>query len=209
MRRGGAKRNAMKKVLLPLPARPCLSRAPAHTRKRLLTPRLFPCSLLGGEGTTTLPGTLPPDAFFSKHAHSTLRTAAHASHERTSSSASSYTHHHAAGAAESTTSPAKWRYVADAHGLEIVKKIRQGKVELRDHTIFLCGIKANIRLARFVKLKAIKDAKKPGKAPTAIPAISGLKRLRGRHRGGAGERGGGERVHRRGRGQRRGREGKG
>ncbi|ETW75089.1 hypothetical protein HETIRDRAFT_149314, partial [Heterobasidion irregulare TC 32-1] len=55
-------------LVLPLPARPCLSRAPAHTRKRLLAPRLFPCSLLGGEGTTTLPGTLPPDALFSKHA---------------------------------------------------------------------------------------------------------------------------------------------
>ncbi|ETW82357.1 hypothetical protein HETIRDRAFT_315539 [Heterobasidion irregulare TC 32-1] len=149
MRRGGAKRNAIKKVLLPLPARPCLSCAPAHTRKRLLTPHLFPCSLLGGEGTTTLPGTLPPDAFFSKHAHSTLRTAAHASHERTLSSASGYAHHHVAGAARSTTSPAKQRYVTDAHGLEIVKKIRQGEVELRDRTIVLCGIKANVRPARF------------------------------------------------------------
>ncbi|ETW77656.1 hypothetical protein HETIRDRAFT_326832 [Heterobasidion irregulare TC 32-1] len=153
-------------LVLPFPAQPCLSRAPAHTRKRLLTPRLFPCSLLGGEDMTTLPGTQPPDAFFSKHARSTLRTAAHASHERTSSSASSYTHHHAAGAAESTTSPAKWRYVADAHGLLIAKKIRQGEVELRDRTIVLCGIKANVRPARFAKLKAIKDAKKQARPPT-------------------------------------------
>ncbi|ETW77673.1 hypothetical protein HETIRDRAFT_325571 [Heterobasidion irregulare TC 32-1] len=196
-------------LVLPLPARPCLSRAPAHTRKRLLTPRLFPCSLLGGEDTTTLSGTLPPDAFFSGHAHSTLRTAAHASHERTLSSASGYAHHHVAGTAKSTTSPTKQRYVADAHGLEIVKKIRQGEVELRDRTIVLCDIKVNVRPARFAKLRAITDAKKPGKAPTAIPAVSGLKRLRGRHRGGAGERGGGERGRRRGRGQRRGREGKG
>ncbi|ETW78506.1 hypothetical protein HETIRDRAFT_453169 [Heterobasidion irregulare TC 32-1] len=195
--------------VLPLPARPCLSRAPAHTRKRLLAPRLFPCSFLGGEGTTTLPGTLPPDALFSKYAHSMLRTAAHASHERTLSSASGYAHHHMAGTAKSTTSPTKQRYVADAHGLEIAKKIRQGEVELRDRTIVLCDIKANVRPARFAKLRAITDAKKPGKAPTAIPAVSGLKRLRGRHRGGAGERGGGERGRRRGRGQRRGREGKG
>ncbi|ETW76983.1 hypothetical protein HETIRDRAFT_454417 [Heterobasidion irregulare TC 32-1] len=159
-------------LILPLPAQPCLSRAPAHTRKRLLTPHLFPCSLLGGEGTTTLPGALPPDALFSKHAHSTLRTAAHASHERTPSSPSGYAHHHAAGAVESTTSPAKQRYVADAHGLEIVKKIRQGEVELRDRTIVLCDIKANVDPARFAKRRAITDAKKPGKAPTAIPAVS-------------------------------------
>ena len=163
-------------LVLPLPAQPCLSRAPAHTRKRLLTPRLFPCSLLGGEGTTTLPGTPPPDAFFSKHARSTLCTAAHALHERTPSSASGYAHHHAAGAAESTTSPAKRRYVAEAHGLEIVKKIRQGEVDLRDRTVVLCGIKSNVCPARFAKLKAIKDAKKPGKAPTAIPAVSGSPR---------------------------------
>ncbi|ETW79385.1 hypothetical protein HETIRDRAFT_453811 [Heterobasidion irregulare TC 32-1] len=117
-------------------------------------------------------------------------TAAHASHERTLSSASGYAHHHVAGTAKSTTSPTKQRYVADAHGLEIVKKIQQDEVELRDRTIVLCDIKANVRPARFAKLRAIKDAKKLGKAPTAIPAVSGLKRLRGRHRGGAGERGG-------------------
>ena len=162
-------------LLPPLPAQPSLSRAPPHLRKRLLTLRLFPCSLLGGEGTTTPPGTPPPDAF-SKHARWTLDAAAYASHELTPSSASGYAHHHAAGAAESTTSPAKRRYVADAHGLEIVKKIRQGEVDLRDRTVVLCGIKSNVCPARFAKLKAIKDAKKPGKAPTAIPAVSGSPR---------------------------------
>ena len=114
-------------------------------RKRLLTPRLLPCSLLGGEGTTTPPGTPPPDGFFSKHARSTLRTAAHAPHGRTPSAAAGYAHHHAA--AGSTASPAKRRYVADAHDLEIVKKIRQGEVELRDRTTILRGIKANVRPA--------------------------------------------------------------
>ncbi|ETW75624.1 hypothetical protein HETIRDRAFT_450291 [Heterobasidion irregulare TC 32-1] len=118
--------------------------------------------------------------------------AAHASHERTLSSASGYAHHHVAGAAKSTTSPAKQRYIADMHGLEIVKKIRQGEVGLRDCTIVLCDIKANVHPARFAKLRAIKDAKKPGKAPTAIPAVSGLKRLRSQHRSGAGERGSAE-----------------
>lgn len=45
---------------------------------------------------------------------------------------------------EATASPTKRRYVADAHDLEVVKKIRQNEVELQDRNSVLRGIKPNV-----------------------------------------------------------------
>jgi len=44
-----------------------------------------------------------------------------------------------------TTTPLKRRYVADVHGVEVVNKIKQNSVELRDWNTVLCGAKANVR----------------------------------------------------------------
>ena len=43
-----------------------------------------------------------------------------------------------------TASPPKRRYVPDATDVEVVKKIRQGEVELRDRNTVLRGIKNNV-----------------------------------------------------------------
>ena len=44
-----------------------------------------------------------------------------------------------------TTTPLKRRYVADSHDMEVVKKIEQNEVELRDRNTLLLGTKANVR----------------------------------------------------------------
>ncbi len=44
----------------------------------------------------------------------------------------------------STTSPSKRRYVADMQDAEMVKRIRQSEVELRDRNTVLRGIKPNV-----------------------------------------------------------------
>jgi parafibromin len=44
-----------------------------------------------------------------------------------------------------TSSPSKRRYVADTQDVEVVKKIRQNEVELRDRNSVLRGIKPNVR----------------------------------------------------------------
>ncbi|KAI0062129.1 RNA polymerase II accessory factor [Artomyces pyxidatus] len=65
----------------------------------------------------------------------------------------------------------KRRYVPDAADVEAVKKIKQGEVELRDRTTVLRGVKPNnfssIRAVYTAKLKALRDAKKPGAAAAA------------------------------------------
>jgi parafibromin len=48
------------------------------------------------------------------------------------------------GDAGLTTSPSKRRYVPDATDVEVVKKTRQGEVELRDRNTVLRGIKNNV-----------------------------------------------------------------
>ena len=48
------------------------------------------------------------------------------------------------GDAATTTSPSKRRYVPDAADIEVVKKICQGEVELRDHNTVLRGVKNNV-----------------------------------------------------------------
>jgi hypothetical protein len=48
------------------------------------------------------------------------------------------------GLAEATTSPSKRRYLADAEDVEVVKKIKQNEVELRDRNTVLRGTKTNV-----------------------------------------------------------------
>ncbi|KAI0294655.1 RNA polymerase II accessory factor [Multifurca ochricompacta] len=74
-----------------------------------------------------------------------------------------------------TTSPSKRRYVPDPADMEVVKKIRQGEIELRDHNTVLRGIKNNnfssVRSAFVAKLKTLKGA---GKTGTAVPGAAPL-----------------------------------
>ncbi|GLB35615.1 putative RNA polymerase II-associated protein [Lyophyllum shimeji] len=74
--------------------------------------------------------------------------------------------------AELTTTPTKRRYVADTHDVEVVKKIRQSEVELRDRNTVLRGIKPNnfasIRTVYAEKLKKLKEASRPGAIPTSV-----------------------------------------
>ncbi|KAG6868084.1 hypothetical protein C0993_007761 [Termitomyces sp. T159_Od127] len=73
-----------------------------------------------------------------------------------------------------TSSPSKRRYIADALDVEVVKKIRQSEVELRDRNTVLRGIKPNnfssIRTVYAEKLKKMKEASKNGN--TAPPVMS-------------------------------------
>ena len=41
--------------------------------------------------------------------------------------------------------PLKRRYVADVHDVEVVKKIKQNEVKLRDRNTVLSGTKINVR----------------------------------------------------------------
>ncbi|KAH9483530.1 Cell division control protein 73 [Psilocybe cubensis] len=78
----------------------------------------------------------------------------------------------ARNAEAATSSPAKRRYVADSHDLEVVKKIKQNESELRDRTTVLRGTKANnfsaVRLSYVEKLKKLKEASRSG--TSSIPA---------------------------------------
>ncbi|RDB19338.1 Cell division control protein 73 [Hypsizygus marmoreus] len=74
-----------------------------------------------------------------------------------------------------TSSPAKRRYVADPQDVEIVKKIRQNEIELRDRTTVLRGVKPNnfssIRTVYAEKLKKMREASKSGAPPpSAVPS---------------------------------------
>jgi len=66
--------------------------------------------------------------------------------------------------------------VPDAVDVEVVKKIRQGEVELRDHNTVLRGIKNNnfssVRNACLAKLKSLKEAKKTGVATPVVAPLS-------------------------------------
>ncbi|KAH6919192.1 RNA polymerase II accessory factor [Coprinopsis sp. MPI-PUGE-AT-0042] len=68
--------------------------------------------------------------------------------------------------ATSTSSPAKRRYVPDSADLEVVKRIKESEVELKDRTTALRGIKANnfsnVRTAFAEKIKKQKEASRSG-----------------------------------------------
>ncbi|KAF9228911.1 RNA polymerase II-associated protein [Gyrodon lividus] len=76
-------------------------------------------------------------------------------------------------AADTTVSPSKRRYVADAQDIEVVKRIKQNEVELRDRNTVLRGVKPNnfsaLHASFTEKLKFLRDAK-PGTA--SAPASS-------------------------------------
>ncbi|TFK45958.1 RNA polymerase II-associated protein [Heliocybe sulcata] len=77
---------------------------------------------------------------------------------------------------DTTSSPSKRRYIADAQDVDVVKKIKSNEVELRDRNTVLRGIKPNnfssVRDAFAEKLKKAKESSKPGAAvPAATPAL--------------------------------------
>ena len=47
-------------------------------------------------------------------------------------------------AEKTLSSPSKRRYVADTHDIEVVKKMKQQEVELRDRNTVLRGLKPNV-----------------------------------------------------------------
>ncbi|PFH53548.1 hypothetical protein AMATHDRAFT_137288 [Amanita thiersii Skay4041] len=83
------------------------------------------------------------------------------------------------------SSPTKRRYTADTQDLEVVKKIRQNEVELRDRNTVLRGSKPNARNKSFLrnfsavrvafsdKLKKLKEASKSGNTPSPSTATPG------------------------------------
>ncbi|KAH7918857.1 CDC73-domain-containing protein [Leucogyrophana mollusca] len=105
--------------------------------------------------STTPPGTPPPS------------TAALAS----TPSAATPKHTHAPAA----DSPTKRRYVADPQDVEVVKRIRENEVELRDRNTVLRGTKANnfspLRTAYAEKLKKLKEVQGQ-KGQAVVPAPS-------------------------------------
>lgn len=54
------------------------------------------------------------------------------------------------GYADLTSSPSKRRYVADTQDIDVVKKIKQNEVELRDRNTVLRGTKPNVSRNSFV-----------------------------------------------------------
>ncbi|KAF5387093.1 hypothetical protein D9615_002055 [Tricholomella constricta] len=80
---------------------------------------------------------------------------------------------HKSHAELTSSSPTKRRYVADSHDVEVVKKIKQNEVELRDRNTVLRGTKPNnfasIKIVYADKLKKLKESSKPGAVPTPPP----------------------------------------
>ncbi|KAI0927820.1 hypothetical protein AcW1_005240 [Taiwanofungus camphoratus] len=74
---------------------------------------------------------------------------------------------------DTSSSPLKRRYVADAADVEVVKKIKHNEIELRDRNTVLRGIKPNnfaaVRTQYTEKLKKLKEASKSGAAAIAPP----------------------------------------
>jgi len=117
--------------------------------------------------STTPPGTPPPSAYRRLHAPS-----ASSVHAQTSTP----TPGRSRGDTVTHSSPSKRRYVPDAADVEVVKKIRQGEVELRDHNTVLRGVKHNnfssVRNVFVAKLKTLKEAKKTGSAAPIVAPLS-------------------------------------
>ncbi|KAG5637917.1 hypothetical protein H0H81_002678 [Sphagnurus paluster] len=77
-----------------------------------------------------------------------------------------------------SSSPSKRRYVADNKDIEVVKKIKQNEVELRDQNTVLRGIKPNnftsIRTVYADKLKRMKESKYSS-TPTSVVSSADAK----------------------------------
>ncbi|KAF8490011.1 RNA polymerase II accessory factor [Russula emetica] len=115
--------------------------------------------------STTPPGSPPPSVY--RHHPIPSSSVPHAQTLPSTSARSR-------GDAGPTASPPKRRYIPDAADVEVVKKIRQSEIELRDHNTVLRGIKNNnfssVRNAYVAKLKSLKEAKRTGAAaPIATP----------------------------------------
>ncbi|KAF9232047.1 RNA pol II accessory factor, Cdc73 family-domain-containing protein [Melanogaster broomeanus] len=87
-----------------------------------------------------------------------------------------------AHALDATASPSKKRYVTDAQDTEVVKRIKQNEIELRDRNTVLRGVKPNnftaLHASFTEKLKKLKDAKPGGAsapAPSAGPPLQARK----------------------------------
>ncbi|EAU82000.1 RNA polymerase II accessory factor [Coprinopsis cinerea okayama7 len=84
----------------------------------------------------------------------------------------------AAPTAAVSSSPTKRRYVPDAADMEVVKKIKEGEIELQDRTTVLRGTKPNnyssVRTSIIERLKKMKESSRPGAPaqPTAPLADS-------------------------------------
>ncbi|KAJ6621878.1 RNA polymerase II-associated protein [Mycena sp. CBHHK59/15] len=80
---------------------------------------------------------------------------------------------HRSNTTTTPVSPSKRRYVADPRDVEVVKKIKQNEVELRDRNSVLRGIKpnnfSNIRSVYSDKLKKLREASRSG-GTAAVPA---------------------------------------
>ncbi|EMD34280.1 hypothetical protein CERSUDRAFT_117161 [Gelatoporia subvermispora B] len=72
----------------------------------------------------------------------------------------------AASRSHDTSSPLKRRYLPDTADVDVVKKIKQSEIELKDRNTVLRGIKSNnfstVRSAYADKLKKLKEASKTG-----------------------------------------------
>ncbi|KAI0046442.1 RNA polymerase II-associated protein [Auriscalpium vulgare] len=116
-----------------------------------------PASLVPLAESTTPPGTPPPSAYYKTLGGGPTPSRHGASHTGSSAPFSS--------------SSSKRRYVPDSADVDVVKKIRQNEVELRDRNTVLRGVKPNnftsVRTVFSAKLKSLKEAKKPGAAPAA------------------------------------------
>ncbi|KAG6829222.1 hypothetical protein H0H87_012207 [Tephrocybe sp. NHM501043] len=86
-----------------------------------------------------------------------------------------------AQAEQMAATPSKRRYVADAQDVEVVKKIKQGEVELRDRNTVLRGIKPNnfssVRTVYAEKLKKMKEASKNGVVAPPVTSTADAKLL--------------------------------
>lgn len=87
-------------------------------------------------GTSTPPGSPPQTAYYRTLPN---YTAPSSSNQVLASDSSNVV----------SSSPTKRKYIPDSQDLDIVKKIRQNEVELRDRTTVLRGIKANVRVVSF------------------------------------------------------------
>jgi parafibromin len=97
--------------------------------------------------STTPPGSPPPFVHRRLPASSSSTT-----HTQVLSSASTRQR----GDVGATTSPSKRRYVPDSTDVEVVKRIRQGEVELHDHNTVLRGVKNNVRFLCFLVVLLIR-----------------------------------------------------
>ncbi|KAI0261798.1 RNA polymerase II accessory factor [Gloeopeniophorella convolvens] len=117
--------------------------------------------------STTPPGSPPPSAYRRLPVSTSSTSRAQAATAPPSRSRPDST---------AATQPSKRRYIPDVTDVEVVKKIRQGEIELRDRNTVLRGIKPNnfssVRSVYAAKLKTLKEAKKSGAVAPVVAPLS-------------------------------------